>query len=146
MRLAEATANKVRMINHWDNIDGTVERGYAGKSIFFADGQVTQDLHRVTDYARLLASVGVNAVSLNNVNVTRASARLLTPEHLPRLARLAEVFRRYGIKLFISISFASPMVLSGCAPPTRSTRTSPRGGGGRWRWSTSTSPTSAGSW
>jgi alpha-glucuronidase len=55
----------------------------------------------------------VNAVSLNNVNVTRAAARLLTPEHLPRLGRLAEVFRRYGIKLFISISFASPMVLSG---------------------------------
>jgi alpha-glucuronidase len=112
-RVAEATANKLRMINHWDNIDGTVERGYAGNSIFFADGQVTQDLRRVTDYARLLASVGVNAVSLNNVNVTRASARLLTPEHLPGLARLAEVFRRYGIKLFISISFASPMVLSG---------------------------------
>jgi alpha-glucuronidase len=113
MRVAEATANKLRVINHWDNIDGTIERGYAGKSIFFADGQVTQDLRRVTDYARLLASVGVDAVSLNNVNVTRASARLLTPEHLPRLARLAEVFRRYGIKLFISISFASPMVLSG---------------------------------
>src|SRR6202044_286973 len=95
------------------NIDGTVERGYAGNSIFFAGGQVTQDLRRVTDYARLLASVGVNAVSLNNVNVTRASARLLTPEHLPRLARPAEVFRRYGIKLFVSISFASPMLLSG---------------------------------
>jgi alpha-glucuronidase len=113
MRVAEATANKLRMINHWDNIDGTIERGYAGKSIFFAGGQVTEDLRRVTDYARLLASVGVNAVSLNNVNVTRESARLLTPEHLPRLARLAEVFRRYGIKLFISISFASPLVLSG---------------------------------
>jgi alpha-glucuronidase len=113
IRVAEATANKLRMISHWDNIDGTIERGYAGKSIFFADGQVTQDLRRVTDYARLLASVGVNSVSLNNVNVTRASARLLTPEHLPRLAGLAEVFRRYGIKLFISISFASPMVLSG---------------------------------
>ncbi|MGH3208033.1 MAG: alpha-glucuronidase family glycosyl hydrolase [Trebonia sp.] len=110
--LAEATANKLRMINHWDNIDGTIERGYAGKSVFFADGEVTQDLRRVTDYARLLASVGVNAVSLNNVNVTRAAARLLTPEHLPRLARLAGVFRRYGIKLFISISFDSPIVLS----------------------------------
>ena len=112
LRLAEVTANKLRLINHWDNIDGTIERGYAGKSIFFADGHVTRDLRRVTDYARLLASVGVNAVSLNNVNVTRAAARLLTPEHLPRLARLAEVFRRYGIKLFISISFDSPVVLS----------------------------------
>jgi alpha-glucuronidase len=112
LRLTEATANQLRLVNHWDNIDGTVERGYAGNSIFFAGGHVTRDLRRVTDYARLLASVGVNAVSLNNVNVTRAAARLLTPEHLPRLARLAEVFRRYGIKLFISVSFDSPVVLS----------------------------------
>jgi alpha-glucuronidase len=113
LHTASATANALRMVNHWDNIDGSIERGYAGQSIFFADGQVTGDLRRVTDYARLLASVGVNAVSLNNVNVTRAAARLLTAEHLPRLARLAEVFRGYGIKLFISISFDSPMVLSG---------------------------------
>jgi alpha-glucuronidase len=112
LRLAEVTANQLRLINHWDNIDGTVERGYAGKSIFFADGHVTRDLRRVTDYARLLASVGVNAVSLNNVNVTRAATRLLTPDHLPGLARLAEVFRRFGIKLFISVSFDSPVALS----------------------------------
>lgn len=111
LRVAEATANKLRMVNHWDNIDGSIERGYAGRSIFFADGQVTRDLRRVTDYARLLASVGVNAVSLNNVNVTREAARLLTPEHLPRLARVAEVLRRYGIKLFLSISFDSPIAL-----------------------------------
>ncbi|MGH3267044.1 MAG: alpha-glucuronidase, partial [Trebonia sp.] len=113
LRLVEATANRLRMINHWDNIDGTIERGYAGKSIFFSAGQVTRDLHRVADYARLLASVGVNAVSLNNVNVTRAAARLLTTEQLPALARLAGVFRRYGIRLFISVGFDSPMVLSG---------------------------------
>jgi alpha-glucuronidase len=107
----EATANKLRLVNHWDNIDGSIERGYAGNSIFFADGEVTQDLRRVTDYARFLASTGVNAVSLNNVNVTRESARLLTPRHLPRLARLAEIFRRYGVKLFISISFDSPLLM-----------------------------------
>lgn len=111
LRVAEATANKLRMVNHWDNIDGSIERGYAGRSIFFADGQVTRDLRRVTDYARLLASVGVNAVSLNNVNVTREAARLLTPEHLPRLARVAEVLRRYGIRLFLSVSFDSPIAL-----------------------------------
>jgi alpha-glucuronidase len=113
LRVADATANRLRMVTHWDNLDGSVERGYAGASIFFAGGQVTQDLRRVTDYARLLASVGVNAVSVNNVNVTRAAARLLTREHLPRLARLAEVFRGYGIRLFLSIGFDSPMVLSG---------------------------------
>ena len=112
LRLTEATANELRMLNHWDNIDGTIERGYAGNSIFFADGGVTRDLRRVTDYARLLASVGVNAVSLNNVNVTRAAARLITPEHLPRLARLAEVFRRYGIRLFISVGFDSPIAVA----------------------------------
>jgi alpha-glucuronidase len=113
LRVTEATGNKLRMIDHWDNIDGTIERGYAGKSIFFADGRVTPDLRRVADYARLLASIGVNAASLNNVNVTRAAARLLTTDHLPALAGLAEVFRRYGIKLFISVSFDSPIVLSG---------------------------------
>ncbi len=119
LRVAEATANKLRMVNHWDNIDGSIERGYAGRSIFFADGQVTRDLRRVTDYARLLASVGVNAVSPNNVNVTREAARLLTPEHLPHLARVAEVLRRYGIKLFLSISFDSPIALGtmGTADP-----------------------------
>ena len=112
--VTEATVNRLRMVNHWDNIDGSIERGYAGQSIFFADGQaLVADLRRVTDYARLLASVGVNAVSLNNVNVTHAAARLLTPQHLPRLARFAEVFRRYGIKLFISISFDSPIALGG---------------------------------
>jgi alpha-glucuronidase len=112
-RVAEATRNRLRMVSHWDNLDGTIERGYAGASIFFGDGQVTQDLRRVRDYARLLASVGVNAVCVNNVNVTAEAARLLTAEHLPRLARLAEVFRDYGIRLFLSISFDSPILISG---------------------------------
>lgn len=111
--LADATASKLRMVSHWDNLDGTVERGYAGHSIFFADGQVTKDLGRVRDYARLLASVGVNAVCVNNVNVTREATRLLTHEHLPRLAGLAATFRDYGIRLFLSVSFDSPVVLSG---------------------------------
>lgn len=111
--LADATASKLRMVTHWDNLDGTVERGYAGRSIFFSDGQVTQDLGRVRDYARLLASVGVNAVCVNNVNVTREATRLLTPAHLPRLAGLAAIFRDYGIRLFLSVSFDSPVVLSG---------------------------------
>jgi alpha-glucuronidase len=113
LHVADGTSNKLRMISHWDNLDGTVERGYAGKSIFFADGQVTRDLGRIRDYARLLASVGVNAVCVNNVNVTHEAARLLTARHLPDLARLGCVFRDYGIRLFLSISFDSPIVLSG---------------------------------
>lgn len=110
---AESTSNKLRMVSHWDNLDGTIERGYAGKSIFFADGEVIRDLGRIRDYARLLASIGVNAVCVNNVNVTREAARLLTARHLPGLARLAGVFRDYGIGLFLSVSFDSPIVLGG---------------------------------
>jgi alpha-glucuronidase len=113
LHVAEGTANRLRLVSHWDNLDGTVERGYAGASIFFADGQVIAELSRVRHYARLLASVGVNAVCVNNVNVTVEATRLLTPEHLPRLARLAGVFRDYGIRLFLSVSFDSPVVLSG---------------------------------
>ncbi len=113
LHVADGTASRLRMVSHWDNLDGTIERGYAGASIFFKDGQVTQDLHRVRDYARLLASVGVNAVCVNNVNVTAEAARLLTAAHLPRLARLAGIFRDHGIRLFLSVSFDSPMILSG---------------------------------
>jgi alpha-glucuronidase len=113
LHVADGTVNRLRLVSHWDNIDGTIERGYAGASIFFTGGQVTQDLSRVQDYARLLASVGVNAISINNVNVTAEAARLLTEAHLPGLARLAGIFRDYGIRLFLSVSFDSPMVLSG---------------------------------
>jgi alpha-glucuronidase len=113
LQVADGTTSRLRMVSHWDNLDGTVERGYAGTSIFFADGQVIQDFRRVRDYARLLASVGVNAVCVNNVNVTAAAARLLTRGHLPRLADLAGVFREYGVRLFLSVRFDSPIVLSG---------------------------------
>jgi alpha-glucuronidase len=113
LQVADAATSRLRMVSHWDNLDGTVERGYAGASIFFAGGQVVQDLRRVRDYARLLASVGVNAVCVNNVNVTAQAARLLTRAHLPRLAGLAGVLRDYGIRLFLSVSFDSPIVVSG---------------------------------
>jgi alpha-glucuronidase len=109
----DGTGNKLRMVSHWDNLDGTIERGYAGNSIFFAEGEVIRDLGRIRDYARLLASVGVNAVCVNNVNVTREAARLLTTRHLPDLARLAGVFRDHGIRMFLSVSFDSPIVLGG---------------------------------
>ncbi len=113
LHVTEGTFNKLRMVSHWDNLDGTIERGYAGKSIFFAGGEVTSDLSRIRDYARLLASVAVNAVCVNNVNVTPEAALLLTGRHLPRLARLAGVFREYGIAMFLSVSFDSPIRLSG---------------------------------
>ncbi|NUT52083.1 MAG: alpha-glucuronidase, partial [Saccharothrix sp.] len=103
--------------DHWDNVAvhpvmGQVERGYAGGSIFYADGVVRADLSRVRAYARLLGSIGVNRVGLNNVNVGRTEARLLT-DLLPDVVRLADVFRPHGIRVHLSVSFAAPMTLGG---------------------------------
>jgi alpha-glucuronidase len=102
----------VRMLNQWDNLDGTIERGYAGPSIFFAQGHVAADLTRVRDFARLLASVGINACAINNVN---ADPRLITAEYLPELARVAAAFRPWGVRLFVSIDFSSPQKIGGLA-------------------------------
>ncbi|MCL2203172.1 MAG: alpha-glucuronidase [Defluviitaleaceae bacterium] len=102
-----------RVLNHWDNADGTIERGYAGKSIFFQGGRIGYDLPRLKDYARLLASIGINEISVNNVNVYPDSAKLITEEGLPDLAKVAEVFRPFGIRLIISVHFDSPVILGG---------------------------------
>lgn len=115
-----APAEPIRMLDHWDNmvvhpVMGQVERGYAGGSLFFSGGRVRDDaadLGRVRAYARLLSATGVNAVAVNNVNVGPTEARLLT-EHLPGVARLAEAFRAYGIRLHLSVSFAAPMTVGG---------------------------------
>jgi alpha-glucuronidase len=106
----------IRMIDQWDNMTvdmmGSVERGYAGDSIFFADGHIVQDVQRVVDYARLLASAGVNAISINNVNVHRVETRLLV-DQLDDVAELAAIFRQYGIALYVSVNFASPIDVGG---------------------------------
>lgn len=109
VNLCERPANQLRMINQWDNIDGSIERGYAGKSIFYENGQIVSDLGRIRDYARLLASVGINALSINNVNVHRQETKLMTEAYLPRVAEVAEIFRNYGIKLFLSINYAASL-------------------------------------
>ncbi len=111
----EAPGNALRMLDHWDNIDGSVERGYAGRSLFFADGEVLAPSPRLTAYARLLASVGLNAVAINNVNVHRRESYLISEEHLGAVAKVADVFRQYGIRLFLSVNFAAPMELAGLA-------------------------------
>jgi alpha-glucuronidase len=113
--VVERTANRLRMIDHWDNLDGSVERGYAGRSIFFDRGDIVPDLRRVRDYARMLASTGVNAIAINNVNVGKGGAQLLTARLLPRVAGLAAVFRGYGVRLFLSVDFASPVLLDALA-------------------------------
>ena len=103
-------ANPVRWVNDWDNLDGRIERGYGGRSIFFADGSVRPDLSRVSDYGRLLASVGINGCVVNNVN---ADPRLLAPNFLPQLARVADAFRPWGVRLGISVDLSSPKSLGG---------------------------------
>lgn len=109
-RLAESQtpAVAVRWVNQWDNLDGTIERGYAGRSIFFSDGQVLSDLSRASQFARLLASVGINGCTVDNVN---ADLRILDSGFLQQLVRIAEVFRPYGVKLSLSVDLSSPMVV-----------------------------------
>lgn len=103
-------AHRRRMLNHWDNMDGSIERGYAGRSFFFRDGAIRSD-RRVRDYARLLASVGINYVAINNVNVDDRATRLITEEDRPALNRLFELLDGYGIRPMLSIHYASPLVL-----------------------------------
>jgi len=100
----------LRWINQWDNLDGRIERGYAGPSIFFENGGVRADLTRAAEYARLLASIGINGCTVNNVN---ADPRVLTPEFLPQLARIGDVFRPWGVTLSLSADFSSPKVIGG---------------------------------
>ena len=97
----------VRMINHWDNLDGTVERGYAGNSLFFHNNQIHYDEIRLHHYARLLASVGINAIAINNVNVHHHETALIDDSLLPSVAQIAAIFRQYAIRLFLSVNFAS---------------------------------------
>ena len=98
----------VRWVNEWDNLDGRIERGYGGRSIFFDNGGVRADMTRVSDYARLLASVGINGCVVNNVN---ANPTMLAADFIPQLARIADAFRPWGVKLAISVDFATPKAL-----------------------------------
>lgn len=111
--LYEYPRNRLRMINQWDNIDGSIERGYAGKSIFYENNQFTGDLQRVEDYARLLSSVGINSISINNVNVHRLETLLITETFLPDVVKIADIFRRWSITLYLSINYASPIEIGG---------------------------------
>jgi len=100
----------IRWVDEWDNLNGTIERGYAGPSIFFENGHVRQDLTRAGKYARLLASIGINGCNVNNVN---ADLDLLTTEHIKEFARIADVFRPWGVKLALSIDLTSPQTVGG---------------------------------
>jgi alpha-glucuronidase len=100
----------LRVLNHWDDLDGHVERGYAGRSLW--DWQTLPEWRdpRYTDYARANASLGINGTVLNNVN---ASAQSLAPDYLDKAATLADVFRPYGIRVYLSVRFSAPIELGG---------------------------------
>ena len=99
----------LRILNHWDNLDGSIERGYAGHSIFWNTGMERQQWsERLTEYARANASIGINGTVLNNVN---ANARILTEEYIDTVKVIADILRPYGIKVYLSVNFASPEVL-----------------------------------
>ena len=108
--LREHAAMSVRWVDEWDNVDGSIERGYAGRSIFFSDGRVRDDLGPVAEYARLLASIGINGCNLNNVN---NAGVFLTPQMLEGVARIAEAMRPYGVRVSLSVDIASPQKLGG---------------------------------
>jgi len=110
INLSSAPAIKLRVLNHWDNLDGVVERGYAGHSLW--DWWNLPDVkdQRYTDYARANASLGINGTVLNNVNAKAAS---LTPRYIAKAAALADVFRPYGIRVYLSARFSAPIELGG---------------------------------
>ena len=102
-------AFELRLLNHWDNLDGTIERGYAGKSIFWGNEELRlKNEELITEYARANASIGINGTVLNNVN---ASPKMLTTPYLKEVQRIADILRPYNIRVYLSINFATPMAL-----------------------------------
>ncbi len=106
----QSPSSPLRWVNQWDNLDGTIERGYGGRSIFWDEGRARDDLTRVREYARLLASLGINAVSINNVN---ANPRILSPDVIPQAARIANAMRPWGVRVGLAIDFGSPRTIGG---------------------------------
>ncbi|MDF2942350.1 MAG: Alpha-glucuronidase [Herbinix sp.] len=105
-------SNPIRMLNHWDNIEGNIERGYSGNSFFFKKDEILIN-ERTRAYAKMIASTGINAVAINNVNVKNAATELISARYYEKLRSMSEIFAAFGVKLFLSINFASPMELGG---------------------------------
>jgi alpha-glucuronidase len=101
----------IRMINHWDNFDGSIERGYAGDSIYYDQNVFRGDMELIRQYARLLASIGLNAVSINNVNVHRLETFFIEGEPLNEIKKISNVFGEYGISTFLAINYAAPITV-----------------------------------
>jgi alpha-glucuronidase len=108
--ICEQPALQLRLMNHWDNLDGTIERGYAGRSLWQWSELPGNLSPRYADYARANASIGINGTVINNVN---ADVRILTLEYLRKVAALADVWRPWGVRIYLSANFAAPALLGG---------------------------------
>ena len=109
MEHVQAPQYALRMINCWDNAEGDVERGYSGRSLFFEGGKLSCDPERIRQLARMLASVGINVICINNVNVHTPAHKLIEEEWLPEAAELAALFRPFGVRLMLSVDYAHPI-------------------------------------
>jgi alpha-glucuronidase len=110
--ISERPALQLRLMNHWDNLNGTIERGYGGRSLWQWNELPGKLSPRYADYGRANASIGVNGAVINNVN---ADVRILSPEYLHKVAVLADVWRPYGVRMYLSANFAAPQRLGGLA-------------------------------
>ncbi|MBR1440086.1 MAG: alpha-glucuronidase [Lachnospiraceae bacterium] len=105
-------SNPLRMLNHWDNMSGDIERGYSGNSFFFKDGEILVG-DRTRDYARFISSVGINAIVINNVNVKQQATWLITDRYFDKVSELSRILEEYGVKLFLSLNYAACMEIGG---------------------------------
>ena len=110
LSISEKPRVEIRMLNHWDNLNGTIERGYAGRSLWQWGDLPEEVSPRYKQYARANASVGINGASINNVN---ADVRILTDEYLQKVKVLADIFRPYGIRVYLSCNFSAPVAIGG---------------------------------
>ena len=110
LKVSQKPRLRLRVLDHWDNLDGSIERGYAGRSLWDW-GALPQKIDpRLRDYARANASIGINGSVLNNVN---ANSQIFTPEYLRKVAAIANVFRPYGLHVYLSARFSSPIEIGG---------------------------------
>jgi alpha-glucuronidase len=100
----------VRWVDEWDNLNGTIERGYGGASIFWEAGNARADMTRVSEYGRMLASIGINGCAISNVN---ADPKILSPDFIPQIAKIADALRPWGVHVALAVSFDSPKKIGG---------------------------------
>ena len=112
IRLKKEPQNPLRMYNHWDNMTGDIERGYSGNSFFFVNNEIVID-ERTRDYARFMASIGMNGIVINNVNVKQCASLLITDRYFDKVAELSRLFGEYGLTLYLSLNYASPIEIVG---------------------------------